>query len=177
MLSYMRVYCFFFFMNAPRFNFKHIRNIPYKAIDWIGSSSSLVVHTILFAVSFALGLFGVSWDRILLVVTTIVSLEAIYLAIFIQMSVNRTTQSLQEVEENIDEIQEDVKDLGEDVDEIQEDVIEIAEDVQEMQEDVQEIQADEAGEETEEAKTQAALEKIESQLQNLIKEIEQLKKH
>ncbi len=167
----------FIFMNSTRFNFKHIRNIPYKAIDWIGSSASLVVHTLLFAVSFMLGFFGVGWDRILLVVTTVVSLEAIYLAIFIQMSVNRTTQSLQEVEENIDVIQEDVKGLGEDVDEIQEDVIEIAEDVQEMQEDVQEIQADDQEDQSDEAKTQAALVKIESQLQNLIREIEQLKKH
>jgi len=51
-----------------------------------------------------------------------VSLEAIYLSIFIQMSVNRTKESLASVEKDIDEIQEDVDDIQEDVEDIQEDV-------------------------------------------------------
>ena len=38
--------------------------------------------------------------------TTAVSLEAIYLSIFIQMTVNRNTQSLEEVEEDIEGIQD-----------------------------------------------------------------------
>src|SRR3989339_555669 len=75
---------------------------------WIGSPVSLVVHTIIFLGCIALGFFGVSWDEILLVLTTVVSLEAIYLAIFIQMTVNRTTQELAEVGEDIEEIQEDI---------------------------------------------------------------------
>lgn len=66
--------------------------------------------------------FGYTLDQILLILTTAVSLEAIYLAIFIQMTVNKTTQSLEQGEEDIDEIQEDVEDIQEDVDEIQEDV-------------------------------------------------------
>ena len=82
--------------------------------DWVGSTSSLVVHTIAFIVSFVLVFFGTPIDKVLLVLTTAVSLEAIYLAIFIQMTVNRNTQSLQEVEEDIDEIQEDVDKLEED---------------------------------------------------------------
>lgn len=52
-----------------------------------------------------------------MILTTAVSLEAIYLAIFIQMTVNRTTESLAGVEEDIDDIQEDIDDIQEDVSE------------------------------------------------------------
>jgi peptidoglycan hydrolase CwlO-like protein len=103
---------------------------------WIGSVASLVAHTILFAAVFAVGFFGIApWEIVMLLLTTVVSLEAIYLAIFIQMSVNRNTESLREVEEDIDEIQEDVEELGEDIDEIQEDIEDIQEDVEEMAEE------------------------------------------
>lgn len=71
----------------------------------------------------------ITFDRMLLVLTTVVSLEAIYLAIFIQMSLNRTRESLAEVEQDIDEIQEDVDEIQHDVDEIQEDVGEIQEEI------------------------------------------------
>ncbi len=110
---------------------------------WIGSPQSIVVHTALFAASFLASLFGwVSFDRMLLVLTTIVSLEAIYLAIFIQMSLNNTRASLEGVEADIDEIQEDVGEIQEDVDEIQKDVDEIQGDVDELQEDVEDISED-----------------------------------
>jgi low affinity Fe/Cu permease len=84
-----------------------------KIIEWVGSFSSLVVHTFLFILFFALGMMGVSWNRLLLILTTVVSLEAIYLAIFIQMTVNHNTQSLEEVEENIVEIQDDIDEITE----------------------------------------------------------------
>ena len=113
-----------------------------RATNWIGSTVSLVIHTFLFLFSFLLGLFGVNWDRVLLVLTTLVSLEAIYLAIFIQIGVNRTNQSLKDVEEDIEEIQEDVGELQEDVEEIQEDVGEIQEDVVEIQDDFDDVQKD-----------------------------------
>jgi len=48
-------------------------------------------------------------------------LEAIYLSIFIQMSVNIQAQKLQTLQENVEDIQEDVEDIQEDVQEIQED--------------------------------------------------------
>lgn len=89
-------------------------------IEWIGSGYSVIAHTVFFAGSFALGFLGVSWNTILLVLTTAVSLEAIYLAIFIQMTVNRNTESLAGVEYDIDEIQEDIDEIQEDVDEISE---------------------------------------------------------
>lgn len=109
---------------------------------WIGSIPSVLVHTALFVGAFILVVLGADLDRVLLVLTTLVSLEAIYLSIFIQMSVNYQTRAIANVEKDIDEIQEDVEEIQEDVDEIQEDIDEIAEDVEEMQEDLDEIQED-----------------------------------
>lgn len=86
-----------------------------KLTNWIGTTQSILAHSLLFAGSFALRLAGVELESILLVLTTAVSLEAIYLAIFIQMSVNRSNESIAEIEE-------DVKEINENVDEMQEDV-------------------------------------------------------
>ncbi len=96
--------------------------------QWIGSWASIILHTIFFAAAFCLVLMGVPFDQVLLILTTVVSLEAIYLALFIQMTVNKNTQSLAEVEEDLEEIQEDVEGIEKDIDEIQEDVVEIQED-------------------------------------------------
>jgi len=126
-------------MKQPR-----VKTFIERAIESIGSIASLFVHTILFIVSFALAALGfVEWQTMLLVLTTIVSLEAIYLALFIQITVNWNTASLREVEEDIDEIQEDVEELGEDVEDIQEDIEEISEDIDEIQEDVEEMSDEE----------------------------------
>jgi len=137
-----------------------LENISEKLIHWIGSTSSLIVHTFLFIAVFLLGLFGVDWDKILLMLTTIVSLEAIYLAVFIQISINKTSQSLKSVETDIDEIQEDV-------DEIQEDVSEI-------QEDVSEIQEEDQSEETEKDEQGSALNEIRAEIAILMKSVEKL---
>ena len=109
-----------------------------SATNWIGSIESLVFHTIIFILVFSLVLFGVSFDRVLLALTTVLSLEAIYLAIFIQMSVNRNTLQLLQVEEEIVEIAEDVEGIEQDVDEIQKDVDEIQDDVEDIAEEVEE---------------------------------------
>ncbi len=145
------------------------------ATNWIGSVSSLVVHTILFAVSFSLVFFGFDFQNILLVVTTIVSLEAIYLAIFIQMAINQQGQSIDAAVEDIDEIQEKVEEIHEDVEEIQEDVEEIQEDVDEIQGDVDEIEKDVDEDEARDKQNKDVLDKIESSLGGLIKEIEKMK--
>ncbi|MDB5237465.1 MAG: hypothetical protein JWL88_567 [Parcubacteria group bacterium] len=158
---------------------------------WIGSRSSLVFHTLYFIASFvAVGLGFISLTTMLLALTTFVSLEAIYLNIFIQMTVNKNTASLREVEEDIDEIQEDVEELGEDMDEIQEDIGEIQEDVEEMSEDIDEIQEDveelseeEKEEEIKETKrkkklaTEAELlDKLSRDVSQLLTDLEELKK-
>lgn len=93
----------------------------FVVINKIGSLGSIIIHTIIFIIFFFLGISGWDWNTLLLVLTTVVSLEAIYLAIFIQMTVNENTQSLAEVEEDIDEIQKDIDDIQEDVDDIAED--------------------------------------------------------
>lgn len=98
-----------------------------KISKGVGSILSLYIHTALFLFSFFLMLLGVPADRVLLILTTIVSLEAIYLAIFIQMTVNKNTESLEEVEEDLDEIQEDIDEIQEDIDEIEEEVDDIEE--------------------------------------------------
>ncbi len=116
--------------------YKHIADLPTRLTDWVGSTSSVVTHTIFFAGAFALPFFGVDLNTVLLVLTTVVSLEAIYLAIFIQMTVNRNTQSLAEVEEDLDEIQEDVAGMEKDIDEIQEDVADIEKDIDVIHEEV-----------------------------------------
>lgn len=136
--------------------------------EWVGSVRSLVVHTILFMLCFILGFLGVDWNSILLTLTTLVSLEAIYLAIFIQMTVNRNSQSLEEVEEDIDEIQEDIDDIQEDVDEIQEGIDDIQEDVVEMTDEEKRIESDK--------QAQLTLEKIQRDLKTLMEDIARLKK-
>ena len=94
-----------------------------KATKWIGSTSSLLVHTALFILSFVIPLVGIiSFERMLLVLTTIVSLEAIYLSIFIQMSVNKNSQDIEIIQEDVEEIQEDIDEIQKDVDEVQEDI-------------------------------------------------------
>lgn len=117
----------------------NLENLALSLTKWVGSIWSLIVHTILFIGAFILVLLGIDIDRVLLVLTTLVSLEAIYLAIFIQMSVNHQAKALANVEKDIDEIQEDVEEISHDVEEIQEDVEEIQEDIDEIQEDVEDI--------------------------------------
>lgn len=99
-----------------------------KVTKWIGSTQSIIVHTVFFVTVFSLRIFGFSSSDILLVLTTAVSLEAIYLAIFIQMTINKQSKELEEVSEDIEEIQEDVDEIQKDVDEIQEDIEEDDED-------------------------------------------------
>ncbi len=152
-----------------------IKNKDKKAIQkpfeeriatWVGSTSSLFIHTALFLSAFILILLGVSEERVLLILTTIVSLEAIYLAIFIQMSVNKNTESLEEVEEDLGEIQEDIEDIQEDVDEIQEDIDEIEEEVDDIEE----------GDTKRDKVVNDKFNKIDQQLEVILQEIKNLKK-
>ncbi len=114
-----------------------------RIVAGVGSTKSLIAHTAAFAAFFLAAIIGlIEWELMLLVLTTLVSLEAIYLALFIQITVNRHTQSLKDVEEDIDEISEDIEELGEDMEDIQEDLEEISEDIDEIQEDMEEISED-----------------------------------
>lgn len=137
---------------------------------WIGSVASLVFHTLVFIASFLAGLFRIAdWNTILLVMTTIVSLEAIYLSIFIQMSVNRHAEELEDVTEDIGEIQEDVGEIQKDIDEVQEDVEDIQEDVKEMTEE-------EAADEERHTRQIVSLEQLTKDVQRVLQDLEAFKK-
>ncbi len=170
------------------------RDFSRKITGWVGSTPSLIVHTIFFVGIFSLRLFGFDTESILLILTTVVSLEAIYLSIFIQITINQHSEDLEEVSGDIEELQEDVDEISEDVEEIQKDVDEIQEDVEEISEDVEEIQkdVDEIQEDVEEISEDDELEikaeeiaeqeekkkfdEIEKTLKTLIQEISELKK-
>ena len=110
-------------MTIHEFRKIRLEKIADKATRWIGSTTSLVVHSIAFITAFVLPLIHlVSFEEMLLVLTTIVSLEAIYLSIFIQMSVNKNSQDIEIIQEDVGEIQEDIDEIQKDVDEIQEDI-------------------------------------------------------
>ena len=145
----------------------------------IGSPASIIVHTIFFILCFVAAAFKlIEFNSMLLVLTTLVSLEAIYLAIFIQMTINYTTESIDEVSEDIREIQEDVGEVQEDVDEIQKDVDEIQVDMDELQEDVEEINEDEAApvSASQSAANAQTLAAIQADLRKLLADFEQLQK-
>jgi low affinity Fe/Cu permease len=97
-------------------------NLPRKITNSIGSFASIVIHTILFVGIFALRFWAVSFSDILLILTTAVSLEAIYLSIFIQISVNKQMEDLKSVSMGIDKINEDVEEIQESVENIEENV-------------------------------------------------------
>jgi uncharacterized protein YoxC len=156
--------------------------IAERFTSWLGSTTSIVVHTIFFIGAFALVLFGVPLDTVLLTLTTVVSLEAIYLALFIQMTVNKNTQSLADVEEDIEEIAEDVEGIEKDIDEIQEDVEgiekdidEIQEDVDEMQEDVEEIEKDSVEDDLHDEATMKTLNNLQEDMKKLMEDLQALK--
>jgi hypothetical protein len=141
-----------------------LERLSERSITWIGSVPSLVTHTLFFAGVFVLRLFGMSSDRVLLILTTVVSLEAIYLSIFLQMTVNWNTESLVGVEENIEELGEKVEDLDENLDELSEDV-----------DNIQAKEAKEAKEGRHDLLTRSAIDTIDISTKRLMEEIETLK--
>ena len=156
---------------------------------WVGSTTSVALHTILFIISFLLPVLRVvTFERMLLFLTTIVSLEAIYLSIFIQMSLNMNNQNIENIQDDIEElgeeigeISEDIEELGEDIEELGEDIEELGEDIEEIQKDVDEMQDGEeeaeemAIENGQERKDSEILLSIQETLARLQKEIEILK--
>lgn len=170
---------------------KKQKDFSEKITSWIGSKQSLYFHTLFFVIMFGLSIFNIPFSDILLILTTVVSLEAIYLAIFIQITINKQAEELKEISEDVEEISGDVEDISKDVEEIQKDVEDIQGDVEDISEDVEEIQKDveeisedveEIGEDVEEINEEvddtevSRFEYIEHKLQLLLNEIENLKK-
>ena len=98
----------------------------------IGSTTSLIIHSFFFVGIFSLQWLHFNFDQIMLILTTVVSLEAIYLAIFIQMTINHQAYKLAEVSEDVEDISEDVEEISKDIDDIQEDMEDIGESDEEL---------------------------------------------
>lgn len=89
-----------------------IEVFAYKATHWIGTTKCLVLHGIFFLIAFAIAPF-IGLDKVLLFTTTLLSWEAIFLGIFIQMAVNRHGERIKGIEEDVEDILEDTEDLTE----------------------------------------------------------------
>ncbi len=115
-----------------------------RMTQWIGSTSSLILHTLFFALTLTSHwFFGWSFDLVLLILTTVVSLEAIYLAIFIQRAVNQQGIRLDEVEDSIDEVEEALDDVEESLIETEDDIADIARDTaKHLEEPLDELMAE-----------------------------------
>lgn len=81
---------------------ERIETLAEKVAKWTGSVWSIIMHTAMFIGAFTISFFGVALNSILLIVTTIVSLEAIYLSIFIQMTSNKHDKSIKEIHKRMD---------------------------------------------------------------------------
>jgi hypothetical protein len=144
-----------------------------KIPENIGTPISLIIHTVIFIFFLsAPKALGVPADSVNIFFTTLLSLEAIYLAIFIQMSINQSNMEIQELQEDIEEIQEDVEEIAEDLDEINENVDEIQEDIEEIEEEEKISMSKENKKEIEANKLELAELKI--QLAKILSELEKL---
>lgn len=139
---------------------------------WIGSPLSIVLHTVIFIASFlAVEIGWIRFEEMLLLLTTIVSLEAIYLSLFIQMTINYTTEAVEDISEDVEEMQVDVAEIQENVDELQENVEDISEGVEEISEDEK---AEEVAELLRKLEQKNTLSTIQTDLKKLMDDIEKL---
>ena len=135
---------------------------------WIGSPLSIILHTIVFIGIFVLKYFNVSYEEIMLILTTIVSLEAIYLSLFIQMSVNNNLKTIEGVEEDIEDIQEDMEETQTSIDMIDNNFQKLAVDVQEISGEIERIEAED---EPEQSKMVSSLSNLHRMLTKVSSEI------
>ena len=147
-----------------------IEKLAIKTMQNIGSVKSVMIHTVLFALPFILIMLGSDSTTVLLVFTTMLSLEAIYLSIFIQMGVNLQAKKLQSVASDVGALQKDVDEISDNVEGISDSVEEISDNVEEIQEDIQE-------DEDEEEEDDEAIKQIKATLDVLMEEVLKLKKN
>jgi hypothetical protein len=121
--------------NLPKSDAR-LEDLALKTTRYIGSSTSLILHSIFFVGIFSLQWIGFGFDQIMLILTTVVSLEAIYLSIFIQMTVNHQAHKLAEVSEDVEEISKDIDVIQEDMEDISEDVEDIGEEMEKEDEEL-----------------------------------------
>lgn len=78
-----------------------LETIAERIANSLGSVTSIILHTMGFIGIFLLRFIGIPFDTILLILTTIVSLEAIYLSIFVQMTVNKHSRHLSKIHKKL----------------------------------------------------------------------------
>jgi len=69
-----------------------------RVAQWMGTTRSLIWHTFVMAGILSLYFFGVNLDTVLLTLTTILSVEAIYLGIFNQIINNEIVEQSPDIE-------------------------------------------------------------------------------
>ena len=72
------------------------RNGAERCAKSFGTPVSIVIHTVFILGIFSLGFFGVEWDLVLLILTTLLSVEAIYLGLFNQLITNKVVEKHEE---------------------------------------------------------------------------------
>lgn len=95
--------------NQISHNLSRLEKFSFKVTELMGSPASLIFHTTVIFGALTLRFFAGINNLTLLTVATIVSLEALYLAIFTQIKVNRNTRNLVEAEGSIEYIHEEEK--------------------------------------------------------------------
>lgn len=151
---------------------KQIQRAALTLTRWVGSPASIIIHTAIFIGCFVAARKGfIEFEEMLLILTTIVSLEAIYLSIFIQMTINYTTEAVEDISEDVEEMQVDVAEIQENVDELQENVEDISEGVEEISEDEK---AEEVAELLRKLEQKNTLSTIQTDLKKLIDDITKL---
>lgn len=84
-----------------------------KIPEYLGTPISLFLHAIGFIVVYVLIFIGLDAEQVQLALTTVISIEAIFLSLLIQMTMNQHHRRLKDVEEDIDDILEDTEQLTE----------------------------------------------------------------
>jgi len=125
-----------------------LQRVSISVTRWMGTPWSILLHSGIFASTFVLILFGIDSNRVMLILTTAVSLEAIYLSLFIQMTVNRNTESLEEVEEDVEDISEDVEDISEDTSPVEDSLKVIEQQLTQLAESIHELKKHQVIEDT-----------------------------
>lgn len=142
----------------------------------LGTPVSLFLHTVFFVVMFLLPFFGISFQDMMLALTTAVSIEAIYLALFIQMTVNRASESLEEVEESLEDVEESLEGVEEDLEGLEKNLGGIEKDIDGLEKDIDDIIEDDRDDDVHDKKVARMLSKIDARLNELHEEITRMKK-
>lgn len=94
------------FMN--RFGF--LEKVSFRLIKWIGSPASLLFHTALFVGFLISRYLGIIGDYTFSFLIATVCLEAIYLAIFVQLIVKNNCKNLLQMQGSINKVCQEEKD-------------------------------------------------------------------